>query len=150
MSSLFDAFDTNKDYERDGIEVVYDDAVRVIIARAGGSNSKYRKALQALSAPLRRKIENEQISDEESTALLARAYSQAVILRMDITDGKGGWKEGKLTKRDGKVVDSTPENVFDLLIDLPEFFADIQSIATRAATFREEELEADEGNSKQS
>ena len=54
-TSMYSTFRTDDELERKGIVIEYD-SFRVTIARAGGSNKAFERALEAKSRPFRRAI----------------------------------------------------------------------------------------------
>jgi hypothetical protein len=123
-----------------------------VIARAGGSNVKFRKVFQAKSKPYRHQIDNDQLSDALSNKLMAEVYAEALIQRVDtLVDGETSdapkvWKQGALILRDKGLVEASAENVVQLLLDLPDLFRDLQSMANKASNYRRQEEAADSGN----
>lgn len=154
MSNLYEMFGVDKNLETDGIEVDYGDT-RFQIARAGGSNAKFKRVFQAKTKPYRRQMETDTLSEDTSTNLMAETYAEAVILRIDAKDPEWDaetddeedeWKFGAIPQPDGTLADDTTVNRVKLLKALPELFTDLQSVAGKVANFRAEEDEEDEGN----
>lgn len=155
--SLYKSFETNEDVEQEGILVDYGDA-RFLLARAGGSNVKFRKVFNRLSTPYRKQISTNSLSEDVARKMLADAYAQAVILRVDIPEvdekgepkvdksGEKKWKLNRVPLPDGTDSPASTERVIKLLMDLPELFADIQEMAQTAANYRGIEEEEDAGN----
>lgn len=154
--SLYKTYGTSTDIEKDGIEVDYGDT-RFLLARAGGSNAQFRKVLQFKTEPHRRKIDSGTLPETVGRRLLAEAYAEAVIKRVDVcevdsegepvlVDGEKNWTLNQVPLEDGSMADATKENVVKLLLNLPELFADIQEMASTYSNFRAEEAEEDAGN----
>lgn len=142
--SLYNIFETDKGLERDGVVLDYgfnskNQPVRIRIARAGGANVKFAKVLEQKMKPYKRAIANDTMDNKVAEKLLIEAYADAVIL---------GW-EG-VEDRDGNPLDFTRENVIKVLTDLPDLFLDIQQQSQKAALFRAELREAEQGNSLRS
>lgn len=151
MSSIYDMFDVDKKLEKEGIIVNYGD-VRFVIARAGGSNKKFRDVFAARSKPYQRQMANDQLAEEVAAKLLAQVYAESVILRIDARSKETPegapeeWLESQFYEREGTLVEDTVKNRVELLTNLPELFTDLQSMATKAANFRTKEIEETEGN----
>ena len=131
MSGLYSAFKTNDGLETQGVWVDYatggEKPARFRIARAGGSNRKYGRILDAKTKPVRRLMEIGALDDVVSDRLHAEVYAESVIL---------GWED--VTDEQGADLPFTKENCVKLLLDLPDLFRDLRSMATSLALFRAE------------
>jgi hypothetical protein len=137
---IYGLFQTNVDMEQQGVVLNYGDnaagqPVRVKIARAGGSNARFAKALEARMRPYRRQFETGTLDDKVATAMLIEVFADSVIL---------GW-EG-ITDAAGNVLPYNRANVIKVLTDLPDLFSDIREQAMKSANYRAEQTEADSGN----
>lgn len=153
---LFRTFGTDKKSEVEGILVRYDD-IRFMIARAGGSNQKYKTVFAHESKPHRRQIDNESLSEEVSEELMRRVYAKAVILDWGtlirdedgnpVLDEKGNetWTH-TVEDEEGNALTFSEDNVVHILRLLPDLFTDIRQQAMKQANFRAAEEEADKGN----
>lgn len=158
--SLYDKFGTDKEMEKDGIECNYG-GIKITLARAGGSNQRFKKLFQAKIKPYKRQIDNNMFDDDVAVRLLAEVYAETVVLGWasvekdadggDVLDAKGEpkWID-KIENSDGKMVAFSKEACVKLFTDLPEFFREIQHMASQAEYFRREEEAADSKNSKKS
>lgn len=138
--SLYSQFETDKSLEQDGIYLEYGPSsngglTRIKIARAGGSNKNYSKALEKFSRLHRVSLENETLSNEVAEKALLEVFCSAVLLGWENVDG-----------RDGKPLPFTKENAMALMTDLPDLYANIQKQASKASLFRKGEMEAELGN----
>lgn len=139
MKSPYEMFETDPDAEKEkGVEVDFG-SFQITLLRAGGANKKYANVLNAKIQPVRRRMQNGSLSDEESAKLYAEIYADSIII---------GWKN--VRDRKGKVIPYNRENVIKLLLDLPELFRDIEARANSFANFRKEDMEEDAKNSKKS
>lgn len=138
--SLYKQFATDKNLEKNGIELQYDKVV-FRIARAGGSNERYSKVLEAKCKPYRRQIQTETITPETMERIMREVYAETVVL---------GWEGVDFEETDnGPAIEDAPftrDNCIRLFEDLPELFNDIQIQAGKAALFKREVLEATAGN----
>lgn len=138
--SLYTQFKTNDELERTGIFLEYgttDDGkpIRILIARAGGSNLAYEKMLEAEVKPYRRQLQNETLDTGVVLRVLKKVFAKTIVL---------GWEN--VQDKDGKPLPFTVDNCIKLFDDLPDLFKDIQEQSQRAALFRETILEADSKN----
>lgn len=134
--SLYSTFKTDANLEKSGVWLNYGpnakgDPIRIKIARAGGANKAFGKAVANKSRPHRRKIETNTLDAETSDRLNLEVYAETVIL---------GWEN--VEDENGKVMEFTKDNVIKLFTDLPDLFADVRLQAQEVAIFRGEEAEA--------
>ena len=132
--NLYKQFKTDRNKETgEGITLNYGDA-KIIIHRAGGANSEYRKKHNANLREFGREIDNGTFTPEEDAQVMAELYADTVIK---------GW-EG-VADENGKPLPFNRENVVKLMTDLPELFNDIKSAATTVALFKQKQIEEDVG-----
>lgn len=159
MSGLYELFEMDADLEREGITVNYG-SVKLLLARAGGRNKAFKETFQAKARKYRTQIDQETLSDDVADRIMAESYAEAVVLgwwtRKEDEHGdailKGGeeqWDDYVLNG-EGKKVKYTVENCVKFFSDLPDLFADVQRMAGKAANYRSELEEVDEGNLEQS
>lgn len=141
-TSVYEMFKMDKDYEKNGIKIDYGE-FRITIARAGGSNLRFRRVSEIKTKSLRRAIQTETLDVERAEAVLREIYAEAVILNWEICNEDGDWQKG-IHGLDGSVVPFKKETVVEILKELPELFQDLQEQATKLSLFREANLE-DEG-----
>jgi hypothetical protein len=146
--SLYKTFATDEAVEKQGISIDYGDE-RFLIARAGGSNSAFKKCFAAKIKPYRRQIDQGNIDDSVANRLMAEAYAETVILLWEskAVDEAGveTWVD-TISGADGKPMKFSKASCTALLLDLPELFADLQVMAGQASNFRQDELEEDVKN----
>lgn len=155
-SFLYKTFEMDADLEREGITVNFG-SVKFLIARAGGRNTDFKKTFTAKAKKHRTAIDQETMSDDMADRIMAESYAEAVILgwwtRVEDEngdpvlddDGNEQWEDYIVNKSGDKVKFSTQECV-KLLLDLPDLFTTLQSYAQKAANFRKELEDEDEGN----
>ena len=136
MASPYDLFKTDPRTETEGLTLDYGD-FQIRIARAGGANRGFVRALEARLKPYRRQLQSETLDEQVAERILREVYADHVIL---------GWQG--VTDGDGKPMAFGRENLLKLLADLPELFRDLQEQAGRIALFRVQELEDAKGNSR--
>lgn len=135
-SNTYGKFATNKTAEQEGITLDYGDGMKIKVARAGGSNTKYEKLVQSRLKKYERQRQLDLLEIDTLRPILREVYAEAVVL---------GW-EG-VTDRDGNHLPFTKENAVKLFTDLPDLFEDIVVQAQKAALFRENILASEAGNS---
>ena len=136
-------FETVPSLEEQGVIIQYGVGLEVKVARAGGRNKKYSRAMTRLSKPHRRAIQAEMLDETIGTDLLISVFTESVI-----KDWKGFTKD-ILTKVDDDAeieLEFTTENVIAVMKALPDLFADIVKMAQNIAMYRAEMLENDSKN----
>jgi len=142
--SLYKLFKTDENLETDGIWLEYGqnekgEPIRIKIARAGGHNSAFSKALEKATRPYRKAIQTGMLDNKTADKLYKEVFADTVVLDWINVEGP-----------DGKPMEFKRENVLKLFEDLPDLFADLREQANNVALFREEVREADLGNSGKS
>lgn len=135
MSNPYELFGTDDSLETKGVELNYGD-FSITVARAGGANRAYQKALEAKTKPIRRALAAGQADPKRTAAIMREVFAESVVL---------GWKG--VTGKDGKKLPFTKANCVKLFNDLPDLFADVMTQASSHLAFQASDLEADEGNS---
>lgn len=124
--SIFDMFETDESVETMGVLLRYGPTIRVLVARAGGSNKAFEKVVKNLTKPYRQLLKAVQAgsaSDDDAKVLedlMQQAYAQTVVR---------GW-EGIQLKKDGPMVECTPENVLTIFKTIPQLWIDIRDFAS--------------------
>jgi hypothetical protein len=135
MTSIYDAFETDPTTEVDGITYDMGNLGKFILARAGGANVKFAKAVERKTRPYRQQIERGTIDNELGNSLLIEAFAEGVLL---------GWKGVK--GKDGKDLKFSGPAAIKLLTDLPELFTELRDVASDMANYRAKQIEDDTGN----
>lgn len=142
MSNLYKKFKTNSKLEIEGIIAEYADGTDAPasfkLARAGGGNVNFAKAMERAGRPYRRAILSGNLDAKVAEKMYREVFAETVIL---------GWSN--VEGADGPIAFSK-DNAVKLLEDLPDLYADLREQANDASLFREEVLEAALGNSGQS
>lgn len=133
--SVYDQFGTSEAVEKEGVWLEYENGVRIRVARAGGSNRRYLKAVERRFRTYRRRIQTGTMAVEAVTKILVEIFADTVIL---------GWES--VTDRDGNPIPFTRENCIRVMTDLPALFDDVQQQAANYELFLENILEDDAGN----
>jgi hypothetical protein len=138
--SPFHAFEMDEQRERNGIE--FDTPWGTFtLARAGGSNKRFKTRFNELTAPYRiRGIEIEEImSDEESKKVLVQCYAETVVL---------DWRE--VNDKDGNPIPFSVENAVALFSKFDDLFSIVMQAAQKMSLFRAKVQEEDAKNSQPS
>lgn len=141
MAGAYELFKTDDDLETKGVTINYGE-FKITVARAGGSNKKYHKALEVKTRPYRRAIQAGTMDPDTDRKAYAEVYAEAVVLGWSkVIKENGEEKEinGVIAGPDGEDIPFTKANVVKVLLDLPELFADIQSQAQSIKLFRDKD-----------
>lgn len=131
MPTVYEAFETNESLEQAGIVVDYGD-FKFTLARAGGSNRKYTALVQKRLRPYRKRILTDAMDPQLAHRILAECFAETVVL-----DWEG------VTDRAGNPLPFSRESCIQLLVDLPELFAELQEQAVGAGNFLRVQREED-------
>lgn len=142
MKSILEKnFKTNKDLEKTGITLEYFDPdepdvkpVRILVARAGGNNEAFEKAMDRKTRPIRRQLAANAVPFHQIRKLTREVYAETVVL---------GWENVVL---DGEVTPFSKDACIKLFEDFPDLFADIEQQTSMAQLFRGVDAEADSKN----
>ncbi|MCK5016807.1 MAG: hypothetical protein KAS32_07005 [Candidatus Peribacteraceae bacterium] len=144
MSSVLrKMFKTANALETKGITLEYGEGVEIIVARAGGANTKFAKCLNRLTKAHRSAIQNDILSDVMGREILLQAYAETVVLdwkgvTQDVLSGK---EEDATTP-----LECTVDNVKAVFTELPDLFLDVQKMAQQISAFRAEIMDTDSKN----
>ncbi len=143
--SLKSQYQSEQKAEADG---VWNDfgAFRVRLARAGGTNSAYKLALERRVKPLQRRL-NSLTNDESETIMRELLVDHCIKgwqTRVDDT-----WQDG-IEFEAGQLLDVTRDNLLTVLKQLPDLERELQQCSQDQAAYRQELLEAAAGNSAKS
>lgn len=146
MASLKALFKTDATLEKKGVEIDYNYAV-ITVARAGGTNGAYKKALIDALQPFRQALQAGLIEENILQPKFIKLFADHIVL-----DWKTRRSDGSLVQGiegdggvDGELLPFTPENVFKYLSECPELFTDLENQASSRKLFLKD-LEAAAGN----
>lgn len=125
---------TDKQMEQEGIELSFDHGRFITIARAGGSNRKYRVSLMKAHEPHKRALEYGSLDEDTAQNLLHTVFAESIVLSWK------GWKDD-----DGNELEYSVENVIQLFREAPEIFSSIRDESEKLSNFARKEVE-DSGN----
>ena len=134
--SLYGLFKTNSNLEINGIWIEYGKETRIKIARAGGQNKQYLAAATKMNTEYKHQIANDLLEEELAEKLLMDVFVDTVIL-----DWEG------VTDEQENLLEFTPDNVRQVMNDLPDLFQDLRRMAGTLSLFREEIIADESKNS---
>jgi hypothetical protein len=146
---LYNRFKKSIDAETKGVSFVFETA-RVTMARAGGGNKSYNKAISAWAAKNKKALELDAIPDETARAYLIELYATDIVLLWETnteTDPEkpAKWEIG-IESEDGEILPFTPENVIKTFTALPDFFVTCKKLAEEQQHYRAALAQAIVGN----
>lgn len=145
--SLSKQYNTDRSMESQGVRITFGhnedgSEIALIVARAGGSNSRFQAVADIVLKPYRRQIANETVDPKVLKERMMEIYSRSVvkgwenISKADVTGDEEA--EG--------YVEFSSDNCLALFKRLPDFFAEVQQFADGMTAFRTEGLEDDAKN----
>jgi hypothetical protein len=141
-NSPYAMFETDDGVEQAGVLIEYG-PFYFRVARAGGSNTRYRDQLRDRLRPHRRALATETMNEDLANRIIRDVFAETVVLGW----GSEEHGEGKIAGRDGKPIDFSVEAVKALFKDLPELAGDVMDQATKFNNFRAVIAEIDAKNS---
>lgn len=140
--SMYKQFQTNSGAEVSGIILDYD-SFRITVAAAyqGSANKRFAKAVEAKTRHIRRALANEQVSPEQSAAVMREVYAEAVVLNWEVAkhDGESAnttWVQG-IEGPNGDLLPFNKQNVIQAFAALPRLFVDVQEQTGKDLLFRQ-------------
>lgn len=144
--SIYDLYKTNVSLEKDGVALMFaEEELRITLARAGGSNTKYERVIAAKAKPYKRAIQADLLSTDKANEILIKTFAEAVIVKWE-TRVNGEYKEGIELEGVQELQPATPENIVKVLKALPDLFEEIKAEATKLSNFRNMVREEDAKN----
>ena len=136
-------FKTDTGIEVTGVWIDYDGGCRIKIARAGGANKRYLKAMEALSRKYKRQLNLEILPVEVGNKLMREVFATTIVL-----EWKGVTEEdlGRADHGDSAEVPCSVEAAMELFEFMPDIFSDLQECANSIAIWREEIKETESKN----
>ncbi len=136
--SIWDLYETDMNKEVEGFWYSVNKKVSVKLARAGGSNLAFTKAMEEKTREHRKRggaLEGDRMDIELATDIMKQAFAETIIL-----DWKG------FTNKKGKTVSYTAKVAYDTMVALPDLFNELRDAAGEAANYRSEDIQDDVGN----
>lgn len=136
--SIWDMYETDLSKETEGFWHKVNKTISVKLARAGGANLSFTKAMEEKTREHRKRggaFEGQKVDVELATDLMKQAFAETIIM-----DWKG------FTKKDGNPLAYSAKVAYDLMVSLPDLFVELRDAAGEAANYRIEDIQADVGN----
>lgn len=134
--SIFRQFQTSAKHETEGVWLDYGpDSGRVRVARAGGNNKNYLRAMEKLTRKYKRQLQLDVLSREVQEKIMREVTADTIVTDWEI---KG---------HDGEPIPGDRASIVKTFEELPDFFNDVLTQAQNTALFREHIDEVDAGNS---
>lgn len=138
--SLFKNYATDSAKEANGVTVPFgtnDDGTEIsfVIARLGGGNKAYAKALEAAQKPYRRQIQLKTMDTELHEKIFRDVFAATIIK---------GWSN--VRDADEKEISFTSKNAAILLEKLPNLYDELFAQSQNLELFRSDTVEEDEKN----
>lgn len=141
--SMYKNFRTDPAVEAQGIVHDYGD-FRITVARSGGGNRAFAKALEAKTQPYRRAIATGTMDAERSLQIYHEVFAETVVKDWEVkVDGE--WKQG-IEGPDGSLLPFTVANVVATFKALPDLFLDIKEQSEKTRLFLADVRETDAKN----
>lgn len=135
MRNIYEKFATDKALEQKGITLDFGDGLEFQIARAGGSNVKFEKAVQSKMRKYDLQRKHDLLEPEQMRTVFSEVLAETVVL---------GWKG--VTDRAGNELPFNRENCIQLFRDLPDLMDDVLEQSRKAALFKQSILEDEAKN----
>lgn len=133
--SIYEKFGTDKKSEQEGIILDYGDGVTIKIARAGGSNVRFEKAVQQKMRKFGLQAKHDLLEPEQMRSVMREVFAETVVL-----DWTG------FTDKEGETLPLNRENIIKVFTDLPDLFDDVLEQSRKASLFKQTLLESEAGN----
>lgn len=134
-SALYAAYETSKPAESNGIWCDDVGGSKFKLARMGGANVRFQKALAKAMKPFTREIQLGLAENEVLDPVMREVFIETVLL-----DWEG------VTGRDGAVLPFSKEAAEKLFADLPDLYTRLREQAQAYTNFRAAALQAVAGN----
>lgn len=145
--SLSKQYNTDRSMESQGVRITFGQnedgsEIALVVARAGGANSRFQQLADVVLKPYRRQIANETADPTVLKERMMEIYAKTVVK---------GWENVSLSDVTGNESDEgyapfSSDNCIALFKRLPDFFSDVQQFADSLTAFRVADLEEDAKN----
>lgn len=145
--SLSKQYNTDRAMESTGVRITFgtnDDGseIALVIARAGGANTRFQSVADVVLKPYRRQIANETADPKVVKERMMEIYAKTVVKN---------WENVMLSDVTGNASDTgyapfSVDNCLALFKRLPDFFSDVQQFSEQLTAFRTEQVEEDAKN----
>jgi len=141
--NIFEMFETDENLEKDGIWIEMGKTndeppkpVRFKIARSGGANDAFLKALDKAFLPYRRQLQTDTYDPKVIEEITRKVFAKTVLL---------DWENVK--DKEGNFIAYSKDNALDLLKRLPKLYEVLRADSENFNLFKQAAREVDVGNS---
>lgn len=124
-------------------------ALRVRVARSGGSNKRFKLLLEAKTRPYQRAIKNDMMDNAVAERIMREVFAETIVTGWETKDASGEFKKEVLFL-DGTRGPAVVANFIRAFEEIPELFNEVQLQAGSLANFRDAVMDANAGNSSTS
>jgi hypothetical protein len=139
MSKLYDNYATDKSAESTGVWIE-DSGAAFKLARMGGANIKFQRALTTAMKPYMREIQLGVIDDAVLEPVMRKVFIDTILLDWRWTDtqedGTAVVHEHEIPGADDLPVAYNADNAVKLFADLPDLYARLRTEAQSYANYR--------------
>jgi hypothetical protein len=135
MSKLYDNYQTDKAAELNGVWID-DSGASFKLARMGGANTKFQKAMTAAMKPYMREIQLGVIDDAALDPILRKVFIDTILVDWKWTDEDGTVHEHEIPGADDMPVAFSSDAAVKLFADLPDLYSRLRTEAQSYANFR--------------
>lgn len=125
--------------EQEGIFLDYGD-FRIKITRAGATNDRFKKLMEAKMKPHRRAMANDTMDNKVADRVTREVWAESIVLGWDSELGPN------VIPYRGEPFAFSTANCIQLFTDLPDLFIDVREQSMKMGLFLEDTAEADKGN----
>jgi len=122
---LYQEYETDVQAENEGVYHTFKGGFKLRLARAGGGNIAYMKAL----ADRADQLQNMTRQELAQSGFMAEIYAEAVVTAIEDPDGN-------FVDREGEAIEVGSEALVKAFRDLPEFWLECQTYATDKEYYR--------------
>ena len=140
MTSIYELYETDHNLEVDGHWHTVNEKAKIsfLLARSGGANLKFAKAMEKLTRPHRGHggaFEDDKVDIELANELMQEAFAETIIL-----DWKG------VVDRAGKKIAFSQTAAVKMMKSLPDLFGELRDFSSKMANYQVAEIKEDVGN----
>jgi len=136
MSKLYDNYLTDKGAEATGVWID-DSGASFKLARMGGANVKFQRAMTTAMKPYMREIQLGVIDDTALEPIVRKVFAETILLDWKNVTGPSNPETPDV---DGDPIDFSSDAAIKLFADLPDLYARLRTEAQSYANFRASSL----------
>jgi hypothetical protein len=154
--ALYKSMATAPSLEQEGVWLEIE-GTRIRVARAGGTNTKYNKAMEHAAKNHKRVFDLGLMTNEKGLEILRTVFASTVVIdwltktetgNLDSEGNEidGGGYERKIECADGSLCDVTPANIIQTFVNLQDLFFMVKDTAENMTYFRQSIIDDIVGN----